>query len=195
MKDIEDLEADWEPDLLRKAVNAASQNHTEEQDWLKAVTLGDADAWLALLLTNFSNTVELDLEVPYSALYLYKVMIRADRDEKLFDACPISGSLARVSIPRYDNQDDDLVMPVFSLPRSRPSLPQLRVFLCSLTLKDSQVIEIELTNADGSKGIKDMIGACANLKSLKYQPGGLYKFHMAMLQDPLARAKHSLERL
>ncbi|MCJ1398833.1 hypothetical protein MMC11_002034 [Xylographa trunciseda] len=202
MEDMQNFRADWESELLREAVTAASHNQAEEIEWLEAVTVGNADAWVALLLIKLFNVEELDLEIPNCALYPFKVLDRAAERERPFDISPAFASLARISVAWYDDEgglDCDLVMPLFGLPSLRTFSARMLIDCCTWAPKDSQITEIELTESNGSQGMLGIIGACANLKSLRYEHANKHvfggEFQIVMLRDALVSTKHSLERL
>lgn len=203
---------------FNKWAETISHSNEEYLKWEQDLLQGVEEAWIALLLPLVNNLRRLRLVYPNQNVYLDRMLQRAMKGEKPFDAQPAFSMLQDVSLGHQDSEEDakgsytpSQIFPFFQLPSIRmftadslieSSAPQEDEHTSTTEVPgvgSSPISEITLNSSNGSQGMESLIASCSSLKSFKYQHSDSHLlaegFQPSAFYRSLAGSKNSLQTL
>jgi hypothetical protein len=202
-----DYDMPYDLALLSPIVELYSHSEDERTKWEDALKGGVGDAWVALLLPLLPNLQTLKTEVPPGPVFFDRMLERAVTGQKPFDTRPAFSSLIEASLkPNFHSGEFVRISQIMQFAR----MPAMRRFTGTSFAEDgpcsavvtSSITEMELLDSAGGGGMCNILRACPNLESFKYQHRELeeydplwFYFNPAGILVALAGAKPNLQSL
>ncbi|THC92301.1 hypothetical protein EYZ11_008221 [Aspergillus tanneri] len=172
---------------LHEQAKRVTRSEDEAKFWMDEIKIGNADAWIALLLTLLPNLRQLDVAFPYGSLWLHYVMRWARTGQ--FGSIMAFPSLSEVYVD-WDRENTSIchkhLVPFFLLPSMRRFYAyNLRggsgygfdeISNSTETAGTSSITHIEIDGCDGQWDLLKVISFCKNLQSFKYNHRGCQGF-------------------
>ncbi|KAB8258560.1 hypothetical protein BDV32DRAFT_151190 [Aspergillus pseudonomiae] len=194
---------------LREQAKLVTRSEDETDYWMDEITIGNADAWVALLLTLLPNLQRLEIEFPYGSLWVRWVLKWAIAGR--LDSIPAFKSLSEVYVD-WDSENVKAccrnIMPFFLLPSMRrlyasKLFDRLGMFEEAWVDRDdltqvaqfSPVTHIEIDESDGQWGMWKVVGICKNLQSFKYNHSGCVEFDPVTFHEELFPLRETLQTI
>ncbi|GES62217.1 hypothetical protein ATEIFO6365_0005019400 [Aspergillus terreus] len=174
--------------------------------WMSEMKKGNADAWIALLLTLLPDLRRLDAEFPHGSIWPHTVLGWAVTGR--LGSTPAFSALSEVYVD-WDSEGTSVcakhLMPFFLV----PTLRKLHArnlqggswygFDAISRTKEisgtSYVAHIELDGCDGDVGLSQLMGACEDLRSFKYSHRSCEGFDPRALYEILLPFQGTMETI
>ncbi|KAE8313872.1 hypothetical protein BDV41DRAFT_587824 [Aspergillus transmontanensis] len=194
---------------LREQAMLVTRSEDATNYWMEEITIGDADGWVALLLTLLPNIQRLEIEFPCGSFWVRWVLKWAIAGR--LDSIPAFKSLSEVYVD-WDREDVQActrnIIPFFLLPSMRRFYAS-KLFVELAWFEDywpneddlteaarfSPVTHIEIDESDGQWGMWKVVGICKNLQSFKYNHSGCAGFDPGVFYKELFPLKETLETI
>ncbi|KAE8329675.1 hypothetical protein BDV39DRAFT_202974 [Aspergillus sergii] len=191
---------------LREQAMLVTRSEDATNYWMEEITIGDADGWVALLLTLLPNIRRLEIEFPCGSFWVRWVLKWAIAGR--LDSIPAFKSLSEVYVD-WDREDVQActrnIIPFFLLPSMRRFYAS-KLFVELAWFEDywpneddlteaarfSPVTHIEIDESDGQWGMWKVVGICKNLQSFKYNHSGCAGFDPGVFYKELFPLKETL---
>ncbi|OGM40609.1 hypothetical protein ABOM_010727 [Aspergillus bombycis] len=194
---------------LREQAKLVTRSEDETDYWMDEIAIGNADAWVAMLLTLLPNLQRLEIEFPYGSLWVRWVLKWAIAGR--LDSMPAFKSLSEVYVD-WDSEKVKAcsrnIMPFFLLPSMRrfyasKLFDRLGMFEEAWADDDdltgvaqfSPVTHIEIDESDGKWEMWKVVAICKNLQSFKYNHSGCVGFDPGAFYKELFPLRETLETI